>query len=180
MDQTIQRIKGGMGVPHLFQADLNKFYLPLPPLSEQTLIAEFLDGETAKIDALVAEQRQLIELLKEKRQAVISHSVTKGLNPDAPMKPSGIEWLGDVPEHWQVTKIKHIACSLEQGWSPQCEGYPVESDAEWGVLKVGCVNGGIFNPSENKLLPQDLEPIRTLAIQSGDLLISRKYSRTCW
>ena len=66
-------------------------------------IAAFLDRETAKIDALVAEQRRLIELLKEKRQAVISHAVTKGLNPHAPMKPSGIEWLGDVPEHWDVS-----------------------------------------------------------------------------
>ena len=62
--------------------------------------------ETAKIDALVAEQRRLIELLKEKRQAVISHAVTKGLNPHAPMKPSGIEWLGDVPEHWEMSPSK--------------------------------------------------------------------------
>lgn len=83
-----------------------------PPLSEQTQIAAFLDHETAKIDALVAEQRRLMELLKEKRQAVISHAVTKGLNPDVPMKPSGIEWLGDVPEHWQVKRIKHLISVL--------------------------------------------------------------------
>ena len=69
--------------------------------AEQTKIASFLDRETAKIDGLVGEQRRLIELLKEKRQAVISHAVTKGLNPHAPLKPSGIEWLGDVPEHWR-------------------------------------------------------------------------------
>ena len=72
----------------------------VPPIADQSAIAKFLDRETAKIDALVREQRRLIELLKEKRQAVISHAVTKGLNPNAPMKPSGIEWLGDVPEHW--------------------------------------------------------------------------------
>ena len=75
----------------------------------KTAIAAFLDRETAKIDALVAEQRRLIELLKEKRQAVISHAVTKGLNPHAPMKPSGIEWLGDVPAHWDVDPLKRIA-----------------------------------------------------------------------
>ena len=85
---------------------LVEFQCPFPPLAEQAGIAAFLDRETAKIDALVAEQRRLIELLKEKRQAVISHAVTKGLNPDAPMKPSGIEWLGDVPEHWEVTPLK--------------------------------------------------------------------------
>jgi type I restriction enzyme S subunit len=80
-------------------------WIPVPPLLEQDGIAVFLDRELSKIDELVAEQQRLIELLKEKRQAVISHAVTKGLNPDAPTKPSGIEWLGDVPKHWQVTRI---------------------------------------------------------------------------
>ena len=108
MEQTIQRTKGGMGVPHLFQADLNKFYMPLPAFVEQTQIAAFLDRETAKIDALVAEQRRLMALLKEKRQAVISHAVTRGLNPRAPLKPSGIEWLGDVPAHWEVGPVKRF------------------------------------------------------------------------
>ena len=75
-----------------------------PPLTEQTQIAAFLDRETAKIDGLVAEQRRLMALLKEKRQAVISHAVTQGLNPHAPMKPSGVEWLGEVPAHWRVGK----------------------------------------------------------------------------
>jgi type I restriction enzyme, S subunit len=74
----------------------------LPPANEQGCISNFLDCETAKIDALIAEQQRLIELLQEKRQAVISHAVTKGLNPNAPMKDSGVEWLGEVPEHWEV------------------------------------------------------------------------------
>jgi type I restriction enzyme S subunit len=151
--------------------------LPLPPLPEQTAIAEFLDQETGKIDELVAEQRRLIELLKEKRQAVISHAVTKGLNPDAPMKPSGIEWLGDVPRGWEVMKLKHLTTSVEQGWSPQCDNRPVETEADWGVLKVGCVNGGVFRPSENKALPIDLEPFPELAIARGDLLVSRANTR---
>ncbi len=88
---------------------------PLPPTPEQTQIAAFLDRETAKIDALVAEQRRLMALLKEKRQAVISHAVTRGLNPHAPMKPSGIEWLGDVPEHWEVTKLSRITTKIGDG-----------------------------------------------------------------
>jgi type I restriction enzyme S subunit len=92
-----------------------------PPLPEQTAIAEFLDRETGKIDELVAEQRRLMELLKEKRQAVISHAVTKGLNPHAPMKPSGIEWLGDVPEHWAVKSMRMIA-SVVRGASPRPAG----------------------------------------------------------
>ena len=89
--------------------------IPFRRIAEQTAIAAFLDRETAKIDGLVAEQRRLIELLKEKRQAVISHAVTKGLNPHAPMKPSGIEWLGDVPAHWDVTPIERISPTSEIG-----------------------------------------------------------------
>ena len=87
-----------------------------PPLAEQTQIATFLDRETAKIDVLVAEQRRLMALLKEKRQAVISHAVTRGLNPDAPLKPSGNDWLGDVPAHWGICALKHVV-SMQSGES---------------------------------------------------------------
>ena len=83
--------------------------LALPPQNEQQKIATFRDHETAKIDALIEKQRRLIELLKEKRQAVISHAVTKGLNPNAPMKDSGVEWLGEVPAHWSVQRVKFVS-----------------------------------------------------------------------
>lgn len=92
-------------VPDDFVAN---FPVPLPSPAERRGIAAFLDRETAKIDSLVAEQRRLIELLKEKRQAVISHAVTKGLNPDALMKDSGVDWLGDVPAHWEMVAIKRL------------------------------------------------------------------------
>ena len=96
------------GVPGLSRESAYSARLPLPPLVEQTAIAVFLDRETGKIDALVEEQRRLIDLLKEKRQAVISHTVTKGLDPNAKMKPSGVEWLGHVPEHWEVKRLSHL------------------------------------------------------------------------
>lgn len=144
----------------------------LPPASEQRAIATFLDKETAKIDSLIAKQERLIELLQEKRQAVISHAVTKGLNPNAPMKKSGVEWLGKVPEHWLVKRIKHLCISIEQGWSPQCES-EASDGAVPGVLKVGCVNGGVFRPSENKILPVELHPLPQYRIKAGDLLVSR-------
>ena len=82
--------------------------IPAPALEEQQKIAQFLDHETAKIDTLIEKQQRLIALLKEKRQAVISHAVTKGLNPNAPMKPSGVEWLGDVPVGWEVSNINYV------------------------------------------------------------------------
>ena len=124
--------------------------LPLtyPPKSEQYLIATFLDRETAKIDDLIAEQQRLIELLQEKRQAVISHAVTKGLNPNASMKDSGVEWLGEVPEHWAVQKASWLfrtekgkkAQELTQEYCATNEGpFPVFS----GQTKDGGVMGSI-------------------------------------
>ena len=96
--------------------------LPLVPIEEQISIAHFLDQETVKIDELMAEQRRLIDLLKEKRQAVISHAVTKGINPDAPMKDSGIEWLGEVPAHWEVIQLKHLV-STRKGAAFKIENF---------------------------------------------------------
>ncbi|MBZ9996034.1 restriction endonuclease subunit S [Mesorhizobium sp. BH1-1-4] len=102
----------GSTIQHLYQNVFENFSFPIPPINEQTAIATFLDRETGKIDALIAEQKPLIELLKEKRQAVISRAVTKGLKPDAPMKASGVEWLGDVPEHWEIVPLRWFAtCS---------------------------------------------------------------------
>ncbi|MBX9762371.1 MAG: restriction endonuclease subunit S [Pseudomonadaceae bacterium] len=97
--------------------------LAWPPKLEQTQIARFLDHETARIDALIKEQQRLIELLKEKRQAVISHTVTKGLDPTVPMKDSGVEWLGEVPSHWMVSKFGYIS-SVVRGGSPRPAGDP--------------------------------------------------------
>jgi len=146
--------------------------LAMPPLSEQRAVVAFLDRETRTIGALVEEQRRLIALLKEKRQAVISHAVTRGLNPDAPLKPSGVDWLGDVPAHWEVKALKHSITRIEQGWSPQCESEPAEL-GEWGVLKVGCGNRPKFDETEQKALPKDLEPAPEYEIRAGDILMSR-------
>ena len=89
--------------------------IPLPKLEEQTAIATFLDRETAKIDGLIAEQEKLIALLAEKRQATISHAVTKGLNPDAPMKDSGVAWLGEVPAHWDRVQLGRLCKAVSDG-----------------------------------------------------------------
>lgn len=109
---------------NLGQDQFRSFPFAVAPIAEQTIITVFLDRETGKIDALVAEQEKLIALLKEKRQAVISHAVTKGLNPDAPMKPSGIEWLGNVPALWKVTQVKRLTRLITDGAhiSPETDG----------------------------------------------------------
>ncbi|HDM8185726.1 TPA: restriction endonuclease subunit S [Vibrio harveyi] len=110
----------GVKVFSITQAILRGVNIWLPPLKERNQIANFLDHETAKIDTLIEKQQQLIKLLKEKRQAVISHVVTKGLNPQAPMKDSGVGWLGEVPEHWDIKKAKYLfdfVTSGARGWA---------------------------------------------------------------
>ncbi|RJG04643.1 restriction endonuclease subunit S [Noviherbaspirillum cavernae] len=94
---------------------LSNVFYPSPPVDEAQSITNFLDHETAKIDTLIEKQQQLIKLLKEKRQAVISHTVTKGLNRDVPMRNSGVEWLGEMPEHWKVSRIKNAASKIVDG-----------------------------------------------------------------
>ena len=105
-------------------------------MDEQVAILTALDHETAKIDALVEEQKRLIELLKEKRQAVISHAVTKGLDPNAPMKDSGVEWLGEVPAHWRVSALRWWAkCASGFGLAPEL--VESEADAEHMIPVIG-------------------------------------------
>ena len=113
-----------------------------------------------------------MKLLKEKRQAIISHAVTKGLKPEVPMKASGIEWLGDGPVQWDVCSIRRIVTAIEQGWSPECYSRPAEGE-EWGVLKAGCVNRGLYNQNENKALPAELAPMPEYEVQVDDVLTSR-------
>ena len=113
--QKIRNIAGGDLRDGLNLDLLGNISCPIFECKEQQKIANFLDYETAKIDTLITKQEKLIELLKEKRQAVISHAVTKGLNPDAPMKDSGVEWLGEVPEHWDVTRFKFLCDNIIAG-----------------------------------------------------------------
>lgn len=109
--QEIINLSSGGGQPNVNQEKIASLKVSAPNYELQQKIANFLDHETAKIDTLIEQQQQLIQLLKEKRQAVISHAVTKGLNPNVPMKDSGVEWLGEVPEYWGIKKLK-FACML--------------------------------------------------------------------
>ena len=159
-------------IDHLTAVQLKHYRFPFAPETEQRAIAAFLDRETARIDALVAKKERLIELLHEQRTALITRAVTKGLDPTAPMKDSGVEWLGEIPAHWEAKRLRHLIARIEQGWSPDCENREADED-EWGVLKAGCVNRGAFLESEHKALPAALMPILSLEIAEGDLLMSR-------
>ena len=157
----------------LTKGDLGAINVPVPPIREQTQIAAFLERETAKIDELVAEQRRLMELLKEKRQAVISHAVTKGLNPDAPMKPSGIEWLGEVPAHWRVMPIRMIA-SVVRGASPRPAGDPRYfggSDVPWVTVGEITKDDGVYLRETEAFLTQE-GALHSNLFPSGTLIYS--------
>ena len=162
----------GSKMPRASWEFVGNMSFPLPESAEQTAIATFLVHETAKIDGLIAEQEKLIALLAEKRQATISHAVTKGLNPDAPMRDSGVAWLGEVPGHWIVCAMRRILVRVEQGWSPECYNREADED-EWAVLKAGCVNHGRFNQSDNKALPDEFQAKVNYEVCAGDLLMSR-------
>ena len=157
---------------NLSQNDFRSVIFAVPPEKEQTQIARFLDHETARIDALITEQQRLIELLKEKRQAVISHAVTKGLDPTAPMKDSGVEWLGEVPEHWEVLSLKRVVVFQRGHDLPTDTRQPgdipvVSSGGYSGTHNVACakapgiVTGRYGSIGEFILVEQDYWPLNT-------------------
>lgn len=151
---------------------VNDYPVWLPQTSQQETVVTYLDHEVGLIDTLIAEKESMLSLLDEKRQALVSHAVTQGLDPKAKMKPTGIEWLEMIPKHWETERLKFHVLKMEQGWSPQCENIQAEPD-EWGVLKVGAVNSWDFNPNENKRLPDSLEPVIEYQIKPRDVLMSR-------
>lgn len=153
---------------------IGQMVLSIAPLQEQEAIANFLDRETAKIDALIAEQEKLLTLLAEKRQATISHAVTRGLNPNAPMKDSGVPWLGEVPAHWEITSLGRISVSRCDG--PFGSGIKSDHYTEEGALVVRLQNirAYAFNIGEPVYLDQGYfeTSLRGHEVAGGDLLVA--------
>ncbi|MBI5308059.1 MAG: restriction endonuclease subunit S [Planctomycetes bacterium] len=154
----------GSTFKELSRDKLTAVYLASPSLDEQRAIAAFLDQETARIDALIGRKERQIELLQEKRTALISHAVTRGLNPDVKMKPSGLEWLGEIPEGWEVKKTKYC-CRLNMGQSPTSE--ECNADGDGMPFLQGCAEFGTVSPTPR----QYCDTARKVAAK-GDILIS--------
>lgn len=144
----------------------------LPTTAEQTQIARFLDHETARIDALIEEQQRLIELLKEKRQAVISHAVTKGLDPTVPMKDSGVEWLGEVPAHWEVKRLKHLCADIKAGPFGSALTKDMYVATGYKIYGQEQVIPGDFSIGDYYIDDERFESLRQYQIAPGDVLIS--------
>ena len=160
-------------INQLTTGNLNSFEVPLPPEDERVKIVDFLDHETAKIDSLIEKQQKLIELLKEKRQAVISHAVTKGLNPDVPVKDSGVEWLGQVPEHWETTKLKFV---VKQIVDAEHKTAPYFEDGEYLVCRTTNVRDGELRLAGGKYTNIDtyIQWTQRATPEIGDILFTRE------
>ncbi len=164
----------GVSYPAINASDLVDIKVPEPAREEQEKIANFLDHETAKIDTLIDKQQQLIQLLKEKRQAVISHAVTKGLNSNAPMRDSGVEWLGEVPEHWRVVPVKHISKICYGIGEPpkyQEEGIPL-------IRATNIRSGKITEVGLVFVNPADIPANRIVWLDKGDIIVVRSGAGT--
>jgi len=150
---------------------LLKQVLPIPPLSEQTTIVTYLDRKTAQIDQSIAEKEGLIELFREERQAIINHAVTKGIRPGVKMKPSGVEWIGDVPEGWEVSKLKYQTSKITDGTHLT----PVYEDEGIPFLRVTDIHLSHVNLSEVKRISvkEHSELIKRCNPEKGDVLLSK-------
>jgi type I restriction enzyme, S subunit len=166
---------GQKRVPDVF---ISNFFITLPSLPEQTAIADFLDTETAKIDALVAEQQRLIELLKEKRQAVITHAVTKGLDPNVPMKDSGVEWLGKVPVGWEIGSLKRFVAAKEGAIKTGPFGSQLKSsDMQLGTIKVYNQRNVIdhnFSDGDDFISSEKFNQLKSFEIFPSDILVTTR------
>ncbi|MDX7946920.1 restriction endonuclease subunit S [Aeromonas caviae] len=150
-------------------SEMKNIILPIPTDTEQRTIAAFLDYETSQIDRLISQQQRLIELLKEKRQAVISHAVTKGLNPNAPMKDSGVEWLGQVPEHWVISPLKY-KCVFSGGGTPSKDNLEYwNGSIPWVSPKD--MKSFWITDAEDKITEQAIKESSTKLVQPGAVLM---------
>ena len=167
--QSVESHSEGLSYPAINAPELVNLKTVMPSLPEQATIAVTIDRETARFDALIAKKTRFIELLKEKRQALITHAVTKGLDPNVAMKDSGVEWIGEVPEHWEATKLKHVA-AFSGGGTPS-----KENPDYWN----GCIpwvspkdmKHEVITDSIDHITTKGLENSATKLIDSGAVLL---------
>lgn len=163
----IRSCVSGIKVFSITQAILKYSIVILPSISEQTAIANYLDRKTAEIDSLIANKRRLLELYEEEKTNIINQAVTKGINPDAPMKDSGIDWLGDIPEHWKISRMKNI-CSVRQGLQiPIEKRFLSQIDNSLEYLTIRSIN----NPDQPKEFIQN--PSKNVICNKDDILMAR-------
>ena len=162
----------GVGYPAITPSNLASLPVWLPPLPEQHAIAAFLDRETARLDALIAKKERLLALLAEKRAALISHAVTKGLDPNAPMQDSGVAWLGEIPAHWKVKRLKFLASHLTAGPFGSSLTKDLYTQSGYRVYGQEQVIPGDFTVGDYYIAEELYRLMSQYAVAPGDVLIS--------
>lgn len=163
----------GMGIPHVNGTELKNFSVAIPPKEEQTAIAHFLDDKNTKIDQAIAIKQQQIELLKERRQILIHKAVTRGLNDKVKLKDSGVEWIGEIPEHWELSRLKNHINMIT--------GFPFKSEkyTEEGIKLARGINvkEGVLNWKETRCWPTVENHLVDYLLKDGDILIAMDGSK---
>ena len=151
--------------------------IAIPPVTEQSAIVRFLEHVDRRIQRYIQAKQKLVALLEEQKQVIIQQAVTGQIDvrtgrPYRAYKRTGMEWFEHLPTHWNIERLKSLVRRIDQGVSPQAENQ-LADDTSWGVLKAGCVNGGVFRELEHKRLPEDFAVNPVLAVRTGDVLVSR-------
>ncbi|WP_420634459.1 restriction endonuclease subunit S [Candidatus Palauibacter sp.] len=173
MESEFRRLTMGSTHQTIYMHDVDGFSTPVPPISEQDQIVAFIRKETARIDALVTKQERLIDLLQEKRTVLITRAVTRGLDPDVPMRDSGLDWLGQIPAHWEVVQLRRVAFDRCDG--PFGSGLKSSHYAEEGVRVVRLQNIGYgeFEGADAAFIPHEhRSKLGDHSVIPGDLLIA--------
>ena len=153
--------------------EMKSIMLPLPDIDTQKKIYEFLNKKSAEIDSLIEIENQQIEKLKEYKQAVISEAVTKGLNPNVPMKDSGIEWIGEMPESWSRVKAINLFEEIGSGTTPKGDNYYADGTIDW--IQSGDINGGVLTSCSTKVNDFALKDFSALKVYQSPFLIMAMY-----
>jgi len=176
---NLNRLSVAAAQPGLAVENINVIKIPIPPFSEQQFIATYLDRKTKQIDGLIEKKQNQIELLREQRTAVINEAVTKGLNPKAKMKDSGIEWIGEMPEHWECKQIKHIKSPEPNAFVDGPFGSNLKSihfvdNGDVYVIESGFITSGSFVQREFKTISRDhYETIKRSTCKAQDIIIAK-------
>lgn len=171
----LDSISEDSAIPGLSRELTEKQWLPVMPPSEQQAIATFLDRETAKINALIAKKERLVELLQEKRAALISQAVTKGLDPTAPMKDSGIEWLGEIPAHWEVKRVRDLTELLQTGpFGSQLHSSDYTPNGIPVINPSHLRNGRIYPDGDCAVNEETRSRLVRHELQEGDIIFARR------
>ena len=168
--QAVESHSEGLSYPAINAPDLVNLKAAIPSMPEQIQITDILNRETARIDALIAKKTRFIELLKEKRQALITHAVTKGLDPNVKMKDSGVEWIGEMPENWNVVRLKHlVSCSLQYGANESGSDDIIDAPRYIRITDLN-EDGELRADGIKRLDPETAKPYM---ISDGDILFAR-------